>query len=124
MQPVIRTFVRLTYCSRITAVNQEEYLGAAFGDERWWRQCFSFFVCGSSNETDAGSEPYRKQDLARAKALLAEAGYQGEKIVLLNTHEITSIGALGDVTTSNLRKIGINVEVAESDWGTMVSRRA
>ena len=33
------------------AVNQEEYLSAAFGDERWWRPCFSFFVCGSPNET-------------------------------------------------------------------------
>jgi peptide/nickel transport system substrate-binding protein len=42
------------------AVNQEEYLSAAFGDERWWRPCFSFFVCGSPNETEAGSEPYQK----------------------------------------------------------------
>src|SRR5215204_525508 len=35
-------------------------------DERWWRPCFSFFVCGSPNETEAGSEAYRKPDLARA----------------------------------------------------------
>ena len=106
------------------AVNQEEYLSAAFGDERWWRQCWSFFVCGSTNETEAGSEPYRKQDLARASALLHEAGYKGEKIVLINTHEIASIGALGDVTANNLRKLGVNVEIADSDWGTLVSRRA
>jgi peptide/nickel transport system substrate-binding protein len=106
------------------AVDQEEYLSAAFGDERWWRQCFSFFVCGSPNETEAGSEPYQKPDLARAKALLAEAGYKGEKVVLINTHEIASIGALGDVTANNLRKLGVNVEIAESDWGTLVSRRA
>jgi len=105
-------------------VNQEEYVSAAFGDERWWRTCFSFFVCGSPNETEAGSEPYRKQDLPRAKALFAEAGYRGEKITLINTHEIVSIGALGDVTAENLKKIGVNVEIADSDWGTMVARRA
>jgi peptide/nickel transport system substrate-binding protein len=106
------------------AVNQEEYLSAAFGDERWWRQCFSFFVCGSPNETEAGSEPYRKQDLAHARELLKEAGYNGEKIVLINTHEIAGIGALGDVTANNLRKLGMNVEIADSDWGTLVARRA
>jgi peptide/nickel transport system substrate-binding protein len=105
-------------------VNQEEYVSAAFGDERWWRQCWSFFVCGSPNDTEAGSEPYRKQDLARAKTLFEEAGYKGEKITLINTHEIASIGALGDITAANLKKIGLNVEIADSDWGTMVARRA
>jgi peptide/nickel transport system substrate-binding protein len=104
--------------------NQPDYLAAAFGDERWWRPCFSFFVCGSPNETEAGADPYRAQNLERAKALFAEAGYSGEKIILINTHEIPSIGALGDVTAANLRQIGLNIEVAESDWGTMVSRRA
>ncbi len=105
-------------------VNQEEYVSAAFGDERWWRQCYSFFVCGSPNDTEAGSEAYRRQDLARAKALFEEAGYKGEKITLINTHEIAGIGALGDVTAANLKKIGINVEIADSDWGTLVARRA
>ena len=105
-------------------VNQEEYVSAAFGDERWWRQCYSFFVCGSPNDTEAGSEPYRRQDLARAKELFDEAGYKGEKVTLINTHEIAGIGALGDLTAANLKKIGINVEVADSDWGTMVARRA
>src|SRR5207248_2777473 len=89
-----------------------------------WRACYSFFVCGSPNETEAGSEPYQKQDLARAKALLGEAGYKGEKVTLINTHEIASIGALGDVTANNLKKLGINVEIADSDWGTLVARRA
>jgi peptide/nickel transport system substrate-binding protein len=105
-------------------VNQSEYLAASFGDQKWWRQCFSFFVCGSPNETEAGSDAYRKQDLARAKVLFAEAGYKGEKITLINTHEIVGIGALGDVTAGNLRKIGLNVDVIDTDWGTMVARRA
>jgi peptide/nickel transport system substrate-binding protein len=106
------------------AVDQREYASAAFGDQKWWRECWSFFVCGSPNGTEAGSEGYRRQDLARAKQLLAESGYKGEKIVLIGTAEIQSIAALGDVTADNLRKIGANVEVAVSDWGTMVARRA
>jgi peptide/nickel transport system substrate-binding protein len=106
------------------AVNQQEYASAAFGEQKWWRECWSFFVCGAANGTEAGSEPYHKQDLARAKELLAEAGYKGEKIVLITTGEIPSIAALGDVTADNLCKIGVNVEPAVSDWGTMVARRA
>jgi peptide/nickel transport system substrate-binding protein len=106
------------------AVNQEEYASAAFGDQKWWRECWSFFVCGSPNGTEAGSDEHRHQDLARAKALLAEAGYKGEKIVLITTGEIPSISALGDVTADNLKKIGVNVELAVSDWGTMMARRA
>jgi peptide/nickel transport system substrate-binding protein len=106
------------------AVDQREYASAAFGDQRWWRECWSFFVCGSANGTEAGSDGYRRQDLARAKELLAASGYQGEKIVLISTGEIQNIAALGDVTADNLRKIGVNVELAVSDWGTMVARRA
>jgi peptide/nickel transport system substrate-binding protein len=106
------------------AVNQQEYASAAFGDPKWWRECWSFFVCDSANGTEAGSEDHHHQDLARAKALLAEAGYKGEKIVLITTGEIPSISALGDVTADNLKKIGVNVELAVSDWGTMVARRA
>jgi peptide/nickel transport system substrate-binding protein len=106
------------------AVDQREYASAAFGDQKWWRECWSFFVCGNANGTEAGSEGYHRQDLARAKQLLAESGYKGEKIVLIATREIQSIAALGDVTADNLRKIGANVEIAVSDWGTMVARRA
>ncbi len=105
-------------------VDQREYASAAFGDKRWWRECWSYFVCGSPNGIEVGSEKYHHQNLARAKALLAEAGYKGEKIVMLTTQEIPSLAALGDVTADNLRKIGINLDVAVSDWGTMVARRA
>jgi peptide/nickel transport system substrate-binding protein len=106
-------------------VDQKEYLHAAEGDDpKWWRECWSFFVCGTANGTEIGAETVRRHDPARAKQLLAEAGYKGEPIVVIATREIPSIGGLGDVTVANLRAIGANVEVRESDWGTMVTRRA
>ncbi|MBV9523014.1 MAG: ABC transporter substrate-binding protein, partial [Alphaproteobacteria bacterium] len=105
-------------------VNQEDYMAAAFGDKEWWGECHSYFVCGSPNGTENGSEAYRKQNIEKAKQLLAESGYKGEKIVMLSTHEIQMLGAIGDVTIANLKAIGMNVEVAESDWGTLVARRA
>jgi peptide/nickel transport system substrate-binding protein len=106
-------------------VDQKAYLHAAEGDDpKWWRECWSFFICGTANGTEAGAEVVRKRDPARAKQLLAEAGYKGEPIVILATREIPSIGGLGDVTAGLLQEIGVKVEIRESDWGTMVARRA
>ncbi len=106
-------------------VQQSDYLSAAFTeDPTWWRECFAYFGCGTPNQSEAGSEPYRKPDLERAKALLKEAGYNGEPVVVLSSHEIPLIGALAAVTADALRKIGMNVDLQESDWGTLVVRRA
>jgi peptide/nickel transport system substrate-binding protein len=105
-------------------VNQNDYLAAGFGDRKWWREnCYSFFVCDTPNGTEAGSENFRKQNKDRAKQLMAEAGYKGEKIVILGTQEIPQIGALAEVTAANLRSIGVDVDLVMSDWGTMLARR-
>ena len=45
----------------------------------------SFFTCGSPAESKVGSEVLTgKRDLAKAKQLMQEAGYKGEKIVVLS----------------------------------------
>jgi peptide/nickel transport system substrate-binding protein len=105
-------------------VDQREYASAAIGEPKWWSVCYSFFVCGSPNGTEVGSDAVRQKNVERAKQLLKEAGYKGEPLVIINSHEIPSIGALGDVTTANLRAAGINVDLREVDWGTMVTLRA
>ncbi len=106
-------------------IKQSDYLGAAFTDDpTWWRECFAYLGCGTPNGSEAGSDAYRKQDLQRAKALLAEAGYKGERIVVLSSREIPLIGALAEVTADALRQIGANVDLQESDWGTLIVRRA
>ncbi|CAN5468632.1 ABC transporter substrate-binding protein [soil metagenome] len=104
-------------------VDQGEYMTAAVGDKKWWRTCYSMFVCGTPTGTEAGSEAYRKQNLEKARQLLKESGYNGEKVVLLSNHEILRSGIFADVTAANLRKIGVNVDQQESDWGTLVSRK-
>ncbi|WP_426955295.1 ABC transporter substrate-binding protein [Muricoccus radiodurans] len=106
-------------------VDQPEYLSAAFTtDESLWRRCFSFMGCDTPTATEAGSEPYRNPAPERARALLAEAGYRGEPIRILTTQEIPLIDALSQVTAARLRSIGVNVEMENSDWGTLVVRRA
>jgi peptide/nickel transport system substrate-binding protein len=105
-------------------VHQPDYMAAGYGPPGWWREgCFSFFSCGGSNSSDAGSEPYQKQDLAAAKRLLAESNYKGEKLIVVGTRELPAQGTLADVTVAALRSIGANVDLQIVDFAQLQVRR-
>ncbi|MGQ3031378.1 MAG: ABC transporter substrate-binding protein, partial [Ferrovibrionaceae bacterium] len=55
-------------------VDQSVFLAAYVDDPKLYKDCPSFYMCGSPYYTDAG---WVKQDLAKARALLKEAGYKG-----------------------------------------------
>ena len=109
----------------LKAVNQDKFM-AAMGYPKDLRvtQCATFFICGSPNETFAGAEPWRTPDVAKAKQLLAEAGYKGEKVVLLVPSDITYLNAEALMAAQTLRSIGMNVDAQTSDWATIGGRRA
>ena len=106
------------------AVNQEDYMRASFGDDTsLWKICRSLFPCDTPYETkDAGK--WLKGDLDGARAQLKSAGYSGQKVVIINPTDFPAIHPLGLVTADTLQKIGMNVDLQESDWGTVVQRRA
>jgi peptide/nickel transport system substrate-binding protein len=104
-------------------VDQADVMAAGFGDERFWRRCNAYFICGGPYGTDVGTEDF-KPDLPRAKALLAEAGYHGEKLVFPSTHEIAWIGHMAEVVADELKQAGMNVDIIWADWGTTAARQA
>ena len=104
-------------------VNQSDIMAAGFGDPSNWKECRSFFICGGPYGTIAGTEGI-KPDLARAKSLLAEAGYKGEKLVFPSTHEIAWIGQMAEVVADEMQQAGMNVEIAWGDWGTTAGRQS
>ena len=60
----------------------------------------SFFTCGLTAESQVGSEVLTgKRDLAKAKQLIQEAGYKGEKIVVLSATDQPIVHSQGLVTT-------------------------
>jgi peptide/nickel transport system substrate-binding protein len=103
--------------------NQQDYLRAIAGDTENWRTCYSYLGCGGWLETDAGSDLLKKQDLEKAKQLLAEAGYKGEKIVVMAPSDFPTINAASLTTAAMLRKLGVDVDLQTMDWGTLTSRR-
>jgi peptide/nickel transport system substrate-binding protein len=109
----------------LNLVDQKDYMAAVAGDEKFWKTCVAVFVCGGPFETTAGAdELLHGPNLDKAKALIKEAGYKGEKIVLLSATDQPIVQAQALVTQQALTKAGINVELAASDWGTLITRRA
>ena len=51
------------------------------------------------------------------------SGYKGEKAVIINPTDYPSIGPHGQVTADLLRRIGVNVDLQEMDWGSVLQRR-
>jgi peptide/nickel transport system substrate-binding protein len=63
-------------------------------------------------------------DVETAKKMIKEAGYDGQKAVIINPTDFPTIGPLGDITYDLFKKIGINAELQATDWGSVVQRRA
>ena len=109
----------------LMALSQEDYMRAVVGDDpALWKPCPSFFTPGTALYTANGGDILtgeRKYDAA--KALLKEAGYNGEKIALMVATDVAITKAEGDVTADLLARIGMNVDYQAIDWGTVGARR-
>jgi len=109
----------------LMATNQEKFTaGMGYPLDMRITYCATYFICGGPNETAAGAEPYRKPDIAKAKALLAESGYKNEKVVLLVPTDVTYLNAEALVAAQTMRSIGMNVDLQNSDWASIGARRA
>lgn len=108
----------------LKAVNQEKFT-TAMGYPANLRvpYCATFFICGSPNDTDAGSEPYRSRDVAKATQMLKDAGYKGEKVVVMVPTDIAYLNGAGLVAAQTLKSIGLNVDLQTMDWSSIVARR-
>ncbi len=109
----------------LAAVNQEDFMVAVAGTDRaWWRDGVGVFCPGTTLANDAGmSVVTSKQDLAKSREAVKASGYNGERVVVLGASDIASSKALSDVGADLLKQIGLNVDYAISDWGTVVQRR-
>ena len=107
------------------AVDQRDYLRAVAGNEPdGWSACEGVFTCGTALANEQGSEILKVRSIDRAKAALREAGYNNEKVVLIAPGDYPQINALSLVTADLMRRLGMNLELVSTDWGTLVQRRA
>jgi peptide/nickel transport system substrate-binding protein len=105
------------------ALNQRDMLQSVIGDPEWFRECKSLFPCGSPLESTKGFDDKLDSNVAKARALLQEAGYDGTPIVLMQSTDIVALSNLAPVSKSLLEKAGFKVDVQAMDWQTLVTRR-
>ena len=108
----------------MAAMKQEDYLRAAVGLPEYYSTCYSVYPCGSPLENSAGSDIVKNASIEEGKKLLADSGYDGTPVVIMQPTDIPVLSAFSLVTAEKLRKIGMKVEVQAMDWSTLTSRRA
>jgi peptide/nickel transport system substrate-binding protein len=105
-------------------INQTDMLRPTFGDPKWFKGCGSFFTCGSAMENDANMGWYTSgPDLAKAKQLMQEGGYDGKPVVMLQATNIPYMMNAATVFAQQLRGAGFNVQLEPMDWSSVVQRR-
>ena len=106
----------------LAAVYQADYLDAQIGDDKVYQLCGAVLSCISPYASEDGATQTKKPDLAHAKALLKESGYDGSKVVILHPTDLPVLSSLASVTAQALKTIGMNVEIQSMDWATLLSR--
>jgi peptide/nickel transport system substrate-binding protein len=109
----------------MAAIDQVEVMTAVMGTDRsLWRAPVGFFLPGTPSANDAGMEALtRRRGTDEIKAMLAEAGYGGERIVFMHPTDQASYDPMAAVATAAFRKVGLNIDDQHMDWGTIVQRR-
>jgi len=108
----------------VMALSMKDIQQAYFGDnDKLYTLCPAVFFCGAPYETDINSEHVMKQDIEGAKALLKEAGYNNEPVLVIHPTDAQDADAYMTVAVQNLRAAGFNVEDFATDTATMFSRR-
>ncbi len=105
------------------AVDQTPYLQSVAPNEADRQKCLALFPCGTPGVEEVGEGVIGSLDVEAAKQAVIDAGYNGEKVVILNPTDIVSIHPHGLLLADLLQKLGFNVELVETDWGTVVQRR-
>jgi peptide/nickel transport system substrate-binding protein len=110
----------------LEAMSQEDSMIAAAGtDPSLYATGVGIFTPNTPMANAASIEAItKKRDPEASKQALIAAGYKGERVILMIPSDQPVLAALGEVCLDTLKKIGMNVEPAVSDWGTLVQRRA
>jgi peptide/nickel transport system substrate-binding protein len=107
------------------AIDQAEVMTAIAGtDPANWRDGIGLFGTGTPLANDAGIEVLRSpRNYAAVKQTLAQAGYNGEKVVVISPTDVTEIREESKIGAAQLQRAGLNIDFQEMDFGTVVRRR-
>jgi len=105
-------------------IDQNVFLSLLSPDPKFGRTVLSLFGAGSPFSNDVNTDWFKEGgDLEKAKQLIAESGYAGEKVVILDPTDWPEAELASQLLANALKKAGINAELAPMTWSELVVRR-
>jgi peptide/nickel transport system substrate-binding protein len=110
----------------LAAIDQREVMDAVMGDDREDAITPMGFLATGKPEVDhAGMEAIiHRPGVDQVKKMLADAGYMGERLVLLHTSDQPFYNVACQVVAAQLNRVGVNIDDQVMDWGTVLQRRS
>jgi peptide/nickel transport system substrate-binding protein len=109
----------------LMAMSQQDYMHAFPGnDDSLWKPLPGYFTPSTPLYNEEGGEILKgPRKLDAARRLLEEGGYAGQPVTCMAAQDLPHHKAWGDVTVDLLTRLGVKVDYAAIDWGTVVARR-
>ena len=104
----------------LAALNMEEIMEAATDGAFKLNHALQF--PGSNYYSDVAKELYNQRNADKARQLLREAGYNGEKVILLTNRDYAMMYNASVLMQEQLRKAGINAELLVLDWPAALAK--
>jgi peptide/nickel transport system substrate-binding protein len=104
----------------LAAMDFDEIMDAA--SEGVYKLNPGFQYPGQLYFTDAGKQNLNQKNKDKARRLLAEAGYKGEKVTLLTNREFPMMYNTSLVMAEQLKAVGINAELLVLDWPAALAK--
>ncbi|WP_137180889.1 ABC transporter substrate-binding protein [Roseomonas sp. AR75] len=108
------------------SVNQADFMSSIMGTDRSrWADGIGAFPTSSPLSNDEGIAALMgPRSTDRAKEAIRAAGYNNERVVVLHPTDVVNNNTMTTVLTDLLQRSGLNAESANSDWATVLQRRA
>ncbi len=132
LYPVLRpnhaiapTSNRLLRQALLAAIDPVEVVQSFMGEDRsTYNAPVGCFLPGTASANDAGMDRIGgKHTPAKVRSMLKDAGYAGEKLVLMHPTDQPFYDAMSQVVAARLRQYGFSIDDEAMDWGTVVQRR-
>jgi peptide/nickel transport system substrate-binding protein len=100
-------------------LDMEELMEAA--TDGAYKLNIGFQYPGQTYYTDVGKELYNQKNPTKAKQLLQQSGYKGEKVILLTNRDYPNMYVAATMMAEQMKSIGINAELLVLDWPATVN---
>ncbi|MCC9069811.1 ABC transporter substrate-binding protein [Arthrobacter cryoconiti] len=106
------------------AMDSTAIMNTAFPSEKLVHLTADYMPSTTRWASDAGKEEYNQHNVAKAKQLLSEAGYNGEPIHILTSRDYDYMFKAAVVIQQQLEAVGMKVDLDVTDYATVVEKRS